>query len=620
MKGNGIVNEEILKMFDLSGKVAMIVGGAVYLGFDMASVLGDLTTEWASLTSTNIDEAFVGLEGLEGFRNTVKDTLAQGLRYKNDLKRDYQQRYKDLINKTILTGRTVATKQLKANQFNKPIKGSRGIISRKGLSENQIISVLYDLRHGDQEMLNKPEWKEIKEKEKELSDLLSPEGKKFLSQLPAFLKGIDSKNPLPEGLTEEGLPSLLGLTNRVDLFLEETSREQGMKQFNKLAEGVLLNDDVLRQMSKTFGEKFVKNYKASIEHMIKPEMTKQQKTLDTLRAYASMSLLSFNYLSGMSQMIGAIPNRAMQMDLDDPMGFFQALGSAFNPRLLKKIATDKDILERLFGGYDEATVNATRSDFLEGLNRVSPEIKTFADALLYLPRKGFTFPASGDYLMNVIIGAVRYTYLDNSGKYDYLTADAKDNAIMARIVQEAQETQQAGDRMLYNRTQRGGSFQKTFTQFLSAPQIALSSYNMQMRKGTRLFDQGKTKEAAKEYIKAAIIQHLVVGGTYLAIDAIRSGLTREEDDEESLARVSAQLAFSPFGGSILGAMTRDAILDDWKLGKMPIVKLFKDINKISGAIMDVMNDEEEMEKVMEEILNLAPPFKQTKKILDKHFD
>jgi len=57
------MHEEILKMFDLSGKVSLIVGGARDLGLDMASVLGAAGSDLA-ITSRNLSRAEKSAEKL----------------------------------------------------------------------------------------------------------------------------------------------------------------------------------------------------------------------------------------------------------------------------------------------------------------------------------------------------------------------------------------------------------------------------------------------------------------------------------------------------------------------------------------------------------------------------
>ena len=59
------MHEEIQSLFDLSGKVAMVTGGARHLGYDAASVLAAAGAEVA-ITSRNVDTAKKAAQKLQG--------------------------------------------------------------------------------------------------------------------------------------------------------------------------------------------------------------------------------------------------------------------------------------------------------------------------------------------------------------------------------------------------------------------------------------------------------------------------------------------------------------------------------------------------------------------------
>ena len=383
-----------------------------------------------------------------------------------------------------------------------------------------------------------------------------------------------------------------------------------------------LGKDVIEKLTNLEGQSYVEDYISNItdfsvnEAVIKSNEVGKLPLLNSLRRYASITLLGGSGTSSSRQLVGGYPNLMLKIGATRTKEVMKNTLKLLNDPemrdLLVMYLKDPYMRGRLQKGFSEEMINS--------INVSGPK------AWRKLIQSLMLVPAAGDYLINsVIASGIHYNAL-KSDKYSGFSPEEQKQRIMSDILSITESSQQASIVSFMPKFLRsGGQSWKLMFQFLSNQLLQAGFYARKLREIKSLNRQGKKAEARKQAGYLILQQHAIVGGTQALVGLAYSWLSQGgEVEEDDLYQAAITMASGPVAASVMVAGIIESILSqvfDQRSypHELPAFKIKDDIGIVvemtKNALFDGDLDEaaEDFEKLVKQLL---PLYRQGKKVYD----
>ena len=362
----------------------------------------------------------------------------------------------------------------------------------------------------------------------------------------------------------------------------------------------------------TYGDPTLADIDDSIVDMVadRPVQSgENRKEIDVVRSWMSNISIGFNPKSMLVALTGTINAFAVRK------GIIPAVtGAMRNPESamedIKMIHESIVLKERREMGINESMQNARRQA------KGSKWMEMYTN-WAYM---GLT---TVDSLVASVMGGVIYNQYKNSEQAQGLSEEqvkANGLAIVNRFVQEAY--QPTGNDFMPADIRRGGSFEKSFFQFLTEPKSKLGIYLKDIRQAKAKYKQGDKQGAVEDMIRIAIGQHILIPTAYwFAGELMRYIFGDDDENEGALNRLAVGILVGPASGVLVwGAgieiMAKIAMGDKVFYGSsIPSDRIMQEIGFI---IKNTTSDEDILEKVDNTLERYIPVYKYTKKKLENN--